>query len=217
MRWQKTKRSDPLLSPLQGSAIPLSLVSEGLPASRPESEVSHPHFNPDTYNLRHAMSPTGSDISMYRETGSAEFRPGTMSPGGSIRSGATAYSLGDGRDTDNDNSDTGSEMSRFSKLRKPKKRADSGVREQDKTTEGMRMTHQKIVERGRQQRVGSHEGTISPGGSICSGSTGRSLSRDVGSDTGSKLSRFSTINSTKILDSLHASPNKYRSVAGGES
>ena len=128
-----------------------------------------------------------------------------------MRSGVTACSLGDGCDTDNDNSDTNSDMSRFSRVRKPKKRTRSGVREQDKRTEGMNMTHQEIVERRRQQRVGSHESTISPGGSICSGSTGRSLGRD-GDDTGddnsdknSVKSRFSRANSAGTLESQHTS------------
>jgi hypothetical protein len=154
-------------------------------------------------------------------------RPYTMSPGGSICSGATVHNLRSDCDTGDDNSDTGSDQSRFSRTRKhrvknPKTMMERRVGEQNKRKEGRSMSHQGLVVGDWRKHTGSRTGTMSPRGSIRSGETACTDNSDYDTgdddlDNGSDRSRFSRlnsrVNSTQTLDSQHASTNIYQSAA----
>jgi hypothetical protein len=148
------------------------------------------------------MTSIRSKASNYRGFDPIGTRPNTMSPGGSICSGATGHSLRSDCDTGDDNSDTGSDQSRFSttrkhRVKKPKTMIERRVGEQNKRTEDRNMAHQGMEGYWR-NHTESRPRTMSPGNSIRSCATGHSLNGDCNtgdddSDTGSGESRFSAL------------------------
>ena len=203
-RWQKTKRSDPLSSALQGSAIHPFTACKGFLTTvlGLSSYVRNSLHNTLQIHFQYHMTSMESIFSVYEAPDFAKSRPGTVSPEGSICSGSTGVSVGDGCGTGDDSSDTGSYQSRFSSTRKhrvqkTKTMIDRRVGEPNKRTEDRNTAHQGM-EGYRRNHTGSRPGTMSPGNSIRSCATGRSLSgycdtRSDDSDTSSIQSRFAAL------------------------